>query len=115
MATKLDSQDSIEVEFQCDHSTKRVPGSAVNEYIVTVQSPGGFQILVRNFLFLVPLQFFSFNLICMLFLANTYREHISAYVLKSSFMELHPELGDQIRSYKFSCITGISKDHVKYF
>lgn len=60
MANKLDSQDSIEVDFHSEHSTKRVPGSVVNEYIVTVQSPGRFQIRARNFLFLVPLKSFDF-------------------------------------------------------
>lgn len=59
MVNKLDSHDSIEVEFDCEHSTKRLLGTAVNEYIVTVQSPGRFQIRVRNFLFLVPLQVFT--------------------------------------------------------
>ncbi|XP_060782309.1 phosphoinositide 3-kinase adapter protein 1 [Neoarius graeffei] len=39
MVNKLDSQDNIEVEFCCEHSTKLVSGTAVNEYIVTVQSP----------------------------------------------------------------------------
>ncbi|KAI5107829.1 phosphoinositide 3-kinase adapter protein 1 [Silurus meridionalis] len=39
MANKLNSQDNIEVEFRCESSTKHVPGTAVNEYIVTVQSP----------------------------------------------------------------------------
>ncbi|MCJ8730360.1 hypothetical protein PDJAM_G00183440 [Pangasius djambal] len=39
MVNKLDGQDSIEVEFQCEHSTKRMSGTAVNEYTVTVQSP----------------------------------------------------------------------------
>lgn len=72
MLNTLDSQDKIEVDFHCEHSTKRMPGSAVNEYIVTVQSPGGFQIRARNFLVLVPLQFFTFYIICILFLASTY-------------------------------------------
>ncbi|XP_027030863.1 phosphoinositide 3-kinase adapter protein 1 [Tachysurus fulvidraco] len=39
MTNKLDSLDGIEVEFHCEHSTKCVPGTAVNEYIVTLQSP----------------------------------------------------------------------------
>ncbi|KAF5900711.1 sorbin and SH3 domain-containing protein 1 isoform X1, partial [Clarias magur] len=39
MVNKLDIRDSIEVEFCCERSTKRVSGTAVNEYIVTVQSP----------------------------------------------------------------------------
>ncbi|XP_058242807.1 phosphoinositide 3-kinase adapter protein 1 [Hemibagrus wyckioides] len=38
-ANKLDSLDSIEVEFHSECSTKCVPGTAVNEYIVTLQSP----------------------------------------------------------------------------
>lgn len=72
MVNKLDSQESIEVAFHCEHSTKRVLGTAVNEYIVTVQSPGGFQIWARNFLFLVPLLVFTIYIICILFPANTY-------------------------------------------
>lgn len=71
MVNKLNTQDSFEVEFHCEQSTKRVRGTAVNEYFVTVQSPGGFQIRARNFLFLVPLPFFTFKIICMLLLANT--------------------------------------------
>ncbi|XP_076830439.1 phosphoinositide 3-kinase adapter protein 1 isoform X3 [Brachyhypopomus gauderio] len=39
MLNKLDSQASMEVEFHCEHSTKRVPGTLVNEYIVRAQSP----------------------------------------------------------------------------
>lgn len=72
MVNKLDSQDNIEVEFCCEHSTKLVSGTAVNEYIVTVQSPGRFQIRTKNFLFLVPLQLFTFKIICMLFWVNLF-------------------------------------------
>ncbi|XP_066535383.1 phosphoinositide 3-kinase adapter protein 1 isoform X2 [Hoplias malabaricus] len=39
LAKKLNTQDSVEVEFCCKHSTKRVPAGLVNEYIVTAQSP----------------------------------------------------------------------------
>lgn len=39
MANKLDSQASVEVEFHCERSAKRVPGTLVNEYIVRAQSP----------------------------------------------------------------------------
>ncbi|KAI4894275.1 hypothetical protein NFI96_016310 [Prochilodus magdalenae] len=39
MVNKLDSQDSVEVEFCCEHSTKLVPGVLVNDYIVKAQSP----------------------------------------------------------------------------
>ncbi|KAK1791854.1 hypothetical protein P4O66_013840 [Electrophorus voltai] len=39
LLNRLDSQASMEVEFHCEHSTKRVPGTLVNEYIVRAQSP----------------------------------------------------------------------------
>uniref|UniRef100_A0A8B9LNS4 DBB domain-containing protein n=1 Tax=Astyanax mexicanus TaxID=7994 RepID=A0A8B9LNS4_ASTMX len=39
MEKKLDNQASVEVEFYCERSSKRVSGTLVNEYIVRAQSP----------------------------------------------------------------------------
>lgn len=68
MVKKFVDEGSLEVEFHSQNSTpQRIPGTLVNECIVTVQSPGKTKTQKEELFISVPPYFFTFSLICILF------------------------------------------------
>lgn len=62
MAKKIVDEGRLEMEFHSQYSIpQRVPGTLVNEYIVTVQSPGKTKTQKEELFISVPLCFFSFS------------------------------------------------------
>jgi len=62
MAKKFVDEGSLEVEFHSQHSTpQRMPGTLVNDCIVTVQSPGKTKTQKEELFVSVPPCFFTFK------------------------------------------------------
>lgn len=91
MAKKFVDEGSLEVEFHSQHSTpQRMPGTLVNDCIVTVQSPGKTKTQKEELFMSVPLCLFTFNWICILFPVNVLiyykRSFVFEVFVKSCFL-----------------------------
>lgn len=84
MAKKFVDEGSLEVEFHSQHSTpQRMPGTLVNDCIVTVQSPGKTKTQKEELFISVPLCLFTFNWICILFPVNVLIYYKRSFVFEA--------------------------------
>lgn len=84
MVKKFVDEGSLEVEFHSQHSTpQRMPGTLVNECIVTVQSPGKTKAQKEELFISVPPCFFTFSWIYILFPGNVLIYYKRSFVFEA--------------------------------